>query len=69
MTPFWSMSSRMLGTAVVAFIYKRTRAKAEVSDSFSVTLVLLAVLIAMVTQVIGHRVARAFSLVDIGLVD
>ena len=48
---------------VVAFIYKRTRAKAEVSDSFSVTLVLLAVLIAMVTQVIGNSVARAFSLV------
>ena len=49
--------------AVVAFIYKRTRAKAEISDSFSVTLVLLAVLIAMVTQVIGNNVARAFSLV------
>jgi hypothetical protein len=47
--------------AVVAFIYRRTRR--DVSASFSATLVLLAVLIAMVTQVIGDNVARAFSLV------
>jgi hypothetical protein len=47
--------------AVVAFIYRRTRS--DVSASFSATLVLLAVLIAMVTQVIGDNVARAFSLV------
>ena len=48
---------------VVALIYRRTRAPADVSDSFTVTLVLLAILIAMVTQVIGNNVARAFSLV------
>ena len=36
---------------------------ARVSESFTVTLVLLAILIAMVTQVIGDNVARAFSLV------
>lgn len=48
---------------VVAWIYRHTSRRAEVSLSFSITLVLLAVLIAMVTQVIGDNVARAFSLV------
>jgi uncharacterized membrane protein YhiD involved in acid resistance len=47
--------------AVVAWIYRKSRG--EQSSSFTVTLVLLAVLIAMVTQVIGDNVARAFSLV------
>ena len=51
-----------LGGAV-AWIYRRTRKSTEISPSFSVTLVLLAILIAMVTQVIGDNVARAFSLV------
>jgi hypothetical protein len=49
--------------ALVALIYRSTRTRAEVTQSFLVTLVLLAVLIAMVTQVIGDNVARAFSLV------
>lgn len=49
--------------AVVAWIYRRTRKAAEISPSFPVTLVLLAILIAMVTQVVGDNVARAFSLV------
>jgi len=48
---------------VVSFIYRRTRAVEDVAPSFPATLVLLAVLIAMVTQVIGDNVARAFSLV------
>jgi hypothetical protein len=48
---------------VVAFIYTRTRSKTEISPTFPTTLVLLSVLIAMVTQVIGDNVARAFSLV------
>jgi len=48
---------------VVAWIYRRTRKGTEISSSFPVTLVLLSVLIAMVTQVIGDNVARAFSLV------
>jgi hypothetical protein len=48
---------------VVALIYRRTRPRSEVSESFTATLVLLAILIAMVTQVIGDNVARAFSLV------
>ena len=53
----------MLLGAVVAFIYRRTRPASDVAQSFQVTLVLLSILIAMVTQVIGDNVARAFSLV------
>lgn len=49
--------------AVVAWIYRRARGPAAASGSFPGTLVLLCVLIAMVTQVIGDNVARAFSLV------
>ncbi|HEX5110685.1 MAG TPA: DUF4956 domain-containing protein [Vicinamibacterales bacterium] len=56
------LAALLLG-ALVAVIYRQTRAKADVSESFTVTLVLLAILIAMVTQVIGDNVARAFSLV------
>jgi hypothetical protein len=48
---------------LVAWIYRRTRANDELPSSLPVTLVLLSVLIAMVTQVIGDNVARAFSLV------
>jgi hypothetical protein len=49
--------------AVVAWIYKHSRDTSDGSPTFPGTLVLLAVLIAMVTQVIGDNVARAFSLV------
>ena len=55
------MTALLLG-AIVAWIYRRTTGLAH-SVSFPTTLVLLAVLIAMVTQVIGDNVARAFSLV------
>lgn len=48
---------------IVSWIYKVTRAGGQFTASFPPTLVLLAVLIAMVTQVIGDSVARAFSLV------
>jgi hypothetical protein len=48
---------------VVAWVYRRTRGGADFTATFPPTLVLLAVLIAMVTQVIGDNVARAFSLV------
>lgn len=48
---------------LVAWVYGRTRPAADIAPSFPGTLVLLAVLIAMVTQVIGDNVARAFSLV------
>lgn len=49
--------------SLVALVYRRTRKTTTIAASFPGTLVLLAVLIAMVTQVIGDNVARAFSLV------
>src|SRR3954468_10296088 len=52
----------MLGLAIAA-IYRRARPMNDEAESFTVTLVLLTILIAMVTQVIGDNVARAFSLV------
>jgi hypothetical protein len=52
----------VLGFAV-AWIYRRTRKSTDIVASFPTTLVLLCILIAMVTQVIGESVARAFSLV------
>src|SRR6187399_1579923 len=51
-----------LGLAIAA-IYRRARPMNDEAESFTVTLVLLTILIAMVTQVIGDNVARAFSLV------
>ena len=48
---------------LVAWIYCKTRKHEPAAPSFPTTLVLLSVLIAMVTQVIGDSVARAFSLV------
>jgi hypothetical protein len=56
------LAAWLLG-CVVAAIYRRTRPRAAVLESFPGTLVLLSVLIAMVTQVIGDNIARAFSLV------
>ena len=56
------IAALLLGSAV-AWIHERTSRGSEMGDSFPATLVLLAVLIAMVTQVIGDNVARAFSLV------
>ena len=53
----------LLFGGAVAFVYRRTRHGLAASHSFTTTLVLLAVLIAMVTEVIGDNVARAFSLV------
>ena len=53
----------LLGAAVAA-VYALTRKKTRTEAApFSATLVLLTVLIALVTQVIGNSVARAFSLV------
>src|SRR6187431_3756201 len=48
---------------IVAWVYRHTRSGSDFTASFPPTLVLLAILIAMVTQVIGDSVARAFSLV------
>ena len=52
-----------IGGVLVATIYRTTRPASHVNPSFPPTLVLLAILIAMVTQVIGNNTARAFSLV------
>lgn len=49
--------------ALVATIYKWARKNGDANSSFPMTLVLLCLLIAMVTQVIGDNIARAFSLV------
>ena len=56
------MAALALG-ALVALVYRLTRSVSEEGRSFTGTLVLLCILIAMVTQVIGDNVARAFSLV------
>ena len=56
------VAALVLGLGVAA-IYTRTRPAVDRTGSFPPTLVLLSVLIAMVTQVIGDNVARAFSLV------
>ncbi|ODT68078.1 MAG: hypothetical protein ABS75_21905 [Pelagibacterium sp. SCN 63-23] len=52
----------VLGMAVMG-VYRVSRRGIPRNHSFEVTLVLLAILIAMVTKVIGDSVARAFSLV------
>ena len=63
----WEVFVRLLAALVlgwvVSWIYSRTTSGEESAASLPTTLVLLAVLIAMVTQVIGDNVARAFSLV------
>ena len=53
----------LLFGVVVAWVYGATRRTADEESSFPATIVLLTVLIAAVTQVIGDNVARAFSLV------
>src|SRR3954462_8827664 len=50
---------------VVSWIYRNSRKSTEIVASFPTTLVLLCILIAMVTQVIGDNTARAFSLVGV----
>ena len=48
---------------IVAWVYRHTRSANELDPSIPPTLLLLCILIAMVTQVIGSNTARAFSLV------
>ena len=60
---FLRLVTAMLLGGAVTLIYRFTRAADETAPSFTITLVLLSILIAMVTQVIGDNVARAFSLV------
>lgn len=67
-TPNWELVGQHLivafiGGLLVTAIYRGTRARSHRNPSFPATLVLLSILIAMVTQVIGDNVARAFSLV------
>ena len=52
----------LAGGAAVAVLYRKARGS-EVTESFPPTLVLLSILIAMVTQVVGGNAARAFALV------
>lgn len=63
----WAILLRLLAAlllgGVVAVIYRKTAQHPDSSASFPTTLILLSVLIAMVTQVIGSNVALAFSLV------
>jgi len=64
--PLWALGDLVLATlfgAAVAWIYHHTRPRSQASPSFSATVVLLSALIAMVTEVVGGEVARAFSLV------
>jgi len=62
----WQLAGRLLLAMVlgliVAGVYKRTNG-GEVVPSFLATILLLTILIAAITQVIGDNVARAFSLV------
>lgn len=48
---------------IIAGLYHFTRPKEAQGTSFPMTILMLCILIAMVTQVIGDSVARAFSLV------
>src|SRR3954452_19838939 len=68
LAPHWTdmvihLCAAFVGGVLVSIIYKSTRPRSHVTPSFPPTLVLLAILIAMVTQVIGVSVARAFGLV------
>ena len=62
-TVFVRLILALLLGAAVALVYYGSRSRVDRAESFTVTLVLLSILIAMVTQVIGDSVARAFSLV------
>lgn len=59
----WRMTVAFLLGCVVALIYRGTHRAEPIAPTFPRTLVLLSILIAMVTSVIGESVARAFSLV------
>lgn len=60
---FVRLLSALLFGVLIGGIYKITRRDPSIGLQFPTTLLLLCVLIAMVTQVIGDNVARAFSLV------
>jgi Domain of unknown function (DUF4956) len=59
----WRIGMAMALGATVAALYRWAKRGETVQPTFLTTLVLLATVIAMATQVIGDNVARAFSLV------
>jgi len=59
---FWRLAVAFVLGCIVAGIYRSTHRDEPITPSFPRTLVLLSILIAMVTQVIGDSIARAFSL-------
>jgi uncharacterized membrane protein YhiD involved in acid resistance len=59
----WRIGIAFLFGCIVALIYRGTHRRDPIAPTFPRTLVLLSILIAMVTSVIGDNVARAFSLV------
>src|SRR5258708_4597417 len=59
----WRFGVAMVFGCLVALIYRGTHRSEPIAPTFPRTLVLLSILIAMVTSVIGDNVARAFSLV------
>src|ERR1051326_3234790 len=59
----WRIGTAFVFGCLVALIYRGTHRNGPIAPTFPRTLVLLSILIAMVTSVIGDNVARAFSLV------
>jgi hypothetical protein len=59
----WHVGSALILGLAVAGLYRWARRGEAVQATFVTTLVLLAAVIAMATQVIGDNVARAFSMV------
>lgn len=59
----WRIGMAFAFGCIVALVYRGTHRTEPISPTFPRTLVLLSILIAMVTSVIGDNVARAFSLV------
>jgi uncharacterized membrane protein YhiD involved in acid resistance len=61
------LAIRLIAAALFGWLisqaYRWKRAGAWIPPTFPATLILLAILIAMVTQVVGDHIARAFSLV------
>jgi hypothetical protein len=55
--------SALVAGSLVVLVYRRSRSPVEQTPSFPATLLLMTVLIAMATLVIGESIARAFSLV------
>ena len=59
----WHIGTALIFGLAVAGLYRLARRGETVQATFVTTLVLLAAVIAMATQVIGDNVARAFSMV------